>query len=169
MRILALLAMGSSLVLTSGSAGAADASDLPLRKAGHWEITTVMDEGRGPREQVLTMCIDAEMERKTAQASKKTHEENCSTYEVKTSNGVTTTDAECVFNERNVNSHTEMSGDFEKVFQVKINSTTSGTARGQSISIKRTITQNGKYLGEDCNGLQAGEAMGTDGKKIMVQ
>ena len=36
-------------------------------------------------------------------------------------------------------------------------------------SVKRTITQDGKYMGESCGDLKAGEAMGSDGHKILVQ
>jgi hypothetical protein len=62
-----------------------------------------------------------------------------------------------------------MSGDFQNAFDVKINSTTSGIQDSQSISVKRVIEQRGKYLGESCGDLKAGEAMGSDGNKIMVQ
>ena len=44
-----------------------------------------------------------------------------------------------------------------------ISSTTSGIQDSQSISIKRVIEQQGKYLGESCGDLKAGEAMGTGG------
>jgi hypothetical protein len=148
---------------------AEEPADLPLRKAGHWEIKTVMDEGFGPREQMLTMCIDADMERNTASASKQEHAKSCSLYEIKKSGDGTVVDAKCQFEGRNVESRTEMSGDFQRAFKILITSTTSGSERGQSIVVKRTITQEGKYLGEDCGGLQAGEAMGSDGHKVMVQ
>jgi hypothetical protein len=52
---------------------------------------------------------------------------------------------------------------------VKIESTTSGMEKSQSIVVKRTITQNGKYLGESCGDLQPGEAKSPDGTKVMVQ
>jgi hypothetical protein len=52
---------------------------------------------------------------------------------------------------------------------VKIDSTTSGVQDSQTVSIKRVIEQQGKYLGESCGDLKAGEAMGTDGTKILVQ
>jgi hypothetical protein len=148
---------------------AEEPADLPLRKAGHWEIKTVMDEGFGPREQVLTMCIDADMERNTASASRQDHAKSCALYEIKKGTDATVVDAKCQFEGRNVESRTEMSGDFEHAFKILITSTTSGSERGQSVSVKRTITQEGKYLGEDCGSLRAGEAMGSDGHKIMVQ
>jgi hypothetical protein len=165
---IAALAAAAAL-FAAGSAGAEDAADLPLRKAGHWEIKTVMDEGFGPREQQLTMCIDADKERNTAIASKSEHAKNCTRYEIKKEQDTTIVDAQCDFDGRKVESITEMSGDFEHVFKISIKSTTSGSERGQSISVKRTITQDGRYLGEDCGTLQAGEAMGTDGHKVVVQ
>jgi hypothetical protein len=170
-------ALGSALVLVlvvlvlvaAPGLSAQDAGELPLRKAGRWEMKTVMDEGFGPREQVITMCIDTEMERTTATASKADHAEKCSKYEVKRAGDTTTVDAHCVFDGRTVESVTRMSGDFQSAFNVTIDSTTSGTERGQSISVKRSITQAGKYLGESCGDLEAGEAMGSDGHKILVQ
>jgi hypothetical protein len=39
----------------------------------------------------------------------------------------------------------------------------------RSVSVKRSITQTGKYLGESCGDLKAGEAKGADGKKVLVQ
>jgi hypothetical protein len=166
-----LAALCGALAILSAAVAGLKAGDeeLPLRKAGRWELKTVMDEGRGPREQVLTLCVDKDMERSTAAASAADHKQNCSKYEVRKSGGTTTVDAVCLFNGRNVESVTEMSGDFETAFEVTIKSTTSGEERGQSVSVKRTITQDGKYLGESCGDLKAGEAMGADGHKIMVQ
>jgi hypothetical protein len=157
-------------VLSAAPAAVAeDASALPLRKAGRWQMKTVMDEGFGPRDQVLTMCIDADLERSTAAASDASHKQNCSKYEIKKADGATTVDAVCVFEGRNVESMTEMSGDFQTAFKVSIKSTTSGQERGQSIVVKRTITQEGTYEGASCGELKAGEAMGSDGHKIAVQ
>jgi hypothetical protein len=62
-----------------------------------------------------------------------------------------------------------MRGYFQKTFDVKISSTTSGIQDSHSISIKRVIEQQGKFLDESCGDLKAGEAMGTDGTKVMVQ
>jgi hypothetical protein len=62
-----------------------------------------------------------------------------------------------------------MSGNFQDAFTVKIDSTTSGIQDSQTVSIKRVIEQQGKYLGESCGDLKAGEAMGSDGTKILVQ
>ena len=72
-------------------------------------------------------------------------------------------------NGRDVESRTEMKGDFQTAFDVTINSTTSGIQDSQSVSVKRMIEQQGKFLGKSCGDLKAGEAMGTDGTRLMVQ
>lgn len=149
----------------------ADVAKLPERKAGLWELKTSMDEGMGPRENSMKLCIGAQMEANTVLASMEEHKRNCSKYEIKTSNGITTVDASCNFNDRLVSSTTEMSGDFQKTFSVTINSTTSDQTPGEprTIVVKRTIKQQGTYLGESCGDVAPGQAITPDGSKVMVQ
>jgi hypothetical protein len=163
-----ILFAGALLALTSMGASVA-ANDLPLRKAGRWEQKTVMEEGGKKHEQMLTICIDADMERNTALASDAEHKKSCSKYEVKRTGDTVIVESTCNMNKRDVESRTEMSGNFQDAFTVKIDSTTSGVQDSQTVSIKRVIEQQGKYLGESCGDLKAGEAMGTDGNKILVQ
>ncbi len=144
---------------------------LPQRKAGMWELKTSMDEGRGPREQSMKLCIDAEMEANTVKASLAEHKQNCEKYEIKKDGGKTTVNMTCTFNGRHVESLTEMEGDFSKSFNIKIASTTADTREStqQTITIKRVILQDGTYLGESCGDLRGGEALAADGTKVMVQ
>jgi hypothetical protein len=162
---------GVALVVALGGVVMAEgAAELPQRKAGLWELKTVMDEGgKGPRHETLTICVEADMERNTTRASLEEHKTACTKYDVRREGDVTKVDAACDFNGRHVDSVTEMSGDFQSAMLVKIESTTSGMEKSQSITVKRTITQNGKYLGESCGDLQPGEAMSQDGTKVMVQ
>ena len=63
-----------------------------------------------------------------------------------------------------------MSGDFKTAFEIKIQSTTSDPQKkDQSVVVKRTITQLGKYLGDSCGELKPGEAQAADGTRILVQ
>ena len=168
---LALALTAGGFLTGSAPAHALDGSaSLPTRKAGLWELKTVMDEGNGPRDQTLKMCIDDRMEQNTAAASLADHKANCAKYEIKSGDGATTAEGECTYNGRLVISHTEMKGDFKSAFEIKIKSSTSDPeAKEQSIVIKRDITQSGSYLGESCGDLKPGEAMGSDGHKIAVQ
>jgi hypothetical protein len=158
------------LVSTAVAPACAEENTLPARKPGLWELKTVMDEGNGPRDQTLKMCIDERMEQNTIAASLADHKSNCAKYDIKVTDGVTTAEGECTYNGRLVISHTEMKGDFKSAFEIKIKSSTSDPeAKERSIVIKRDITQSGSYLGESCGDLKAGEAMGPDGQKIAVQ
>ena len=67
---------GAILALSAGAANAAEAGDLPLRKAGRWEQKSTMEEGGKKHEQTLTICIDADMERNTAVASVAEHKQH---------------------------------------------------------------------------------------------
>ena len=161
-----------SVFLFSIVSDAALAGDqkLPMRKAGLWEMKTVMDEGNGPKDQTMKMCIDGEMERNTVDASLEEHKKACMQYDVKTDGGKTIVDADCTFSTRRVISTTTMTGDFSTAFEIAITSTTTSVeAKDQSVVVKRTIAQSGKYAGESCGELKAGEAEGTDGTRMMVQ
>ncbi|AHB50142.1 hypothetical protein W911_09140 [Hyphomicrobium nitrativorans NL23] len=160
---------GFAGVCVLGGVAFAEAVSLPERKAGLWELTTTMDEGQGPVDRTLTMCVDAEMERNTVIASLIEHKQACTKYNIAREGDKTVVDMACKFDTRNVEGRTEMSGDFQSALLVKIESTTSGDHRGQSVAVKRTITQTGKYLGESCGELTGGEAMSSDGTRVMVQ
>lgn len=148
----------------------AEKVNLPTRAAGKWKIDTTMDEGKGPKKQTLTMCVDEQMEKTTAKSSLREHQANCSKYEIKKIDSKVVVDAVCRYGRADVESRTEMEGDFQKSFTVKISSTTvHPTREGQSRAVKRTINQAGTHLGTSCGDLKPGEAMGTDGTKILVQ
>ncbi|MEI9899095.1 MAG: DUF3617 family protein [Hyphomicrobium sp.] len=102
-------------------------------------------------------------------ASAAEHQSHCSKYDVKKDGSSFIVEATCKMNGRDVESRTEMSGDFQKTFAVKISSTTSGIQDSQTVTIDRVIEQQGTYLGDSCGDLKAGEAMGADGSKVMVQ
>ena len=116
--------------------------------------------------------LDGRLDREGSEqlsASMEEHNKQCSKHDVTKQGDRTVVEMSCQFASRHVVSHTEMSGDFNNAFEVKIESTTSGEQNEQTVSVKRTITQKGKYLGESCGDLVGGEAMGADGSRILVQ
>lgn len=172
-RLAATALLAIAVLMATDLRAAEDASDLPLRKAGLWELRTQTDEGRGPRNQQLTMCVGEEMERKTVSASRAENRSTCEKYEVKKSAEATTVDATCTVDMRQITTHTELAGDFQTAFSVTVESRTSGFAPraqgGQPVNVERKIVQNGKYLGESCGDLQAGEARAADGRTVIVR
>ena len=144
---------------------------LPERKAGLWELKTSIDEGAGPRENAMKLCIDATMEATTVKTSFNEHKANCEKYEVVRLSDATTVDMSCKFNNRHVTGKTEMSGDFKSAFKVRIESTTSDDAANETrtVTVHRVITQEGTYIGESCGDLAPGQALTADGQKVLVQ
>jgi hypothetical protein len=169
MKLLAFGALTTAASVLAFSPTLADTPRMPERKAGLWRMATTMDEGRGPVMQDLTMCIDADMERMTVAASQAEHGKQCSKYEIARKDDKTVVEMSCQFSGRQVVSKTELSGDFQAAFLVKIESTTSGEQKSQSVSVKRTISQIGTYLGTDCGDLAGGEAKAPDGTRVMAQ
>lgn len=166
-----LLASLAALSIAALPAAGDDAAQrLPERKAGLWEQKTVMDEGNGPRDQTMKICISSDMERNAVTASITDHRANCASYDISADGGSTVVKSDCVYNGRQVVSTTSMSGDFQSAFEIKINSTTSDpSAKEQSVVVKRTITQVGKYLADSCGDLKPGEAEAPDGTRVLVQ
>lgn len=172
MRVLSWLFAAPLLcALAAPPALSADADTaLPERKAGLWELKTAMDEGNGPRDQTMKLCVDAQMEKNTVRASIADHKANCSAYNVKADAGTTVVDSDCLYNGRKVISTTNMSGDFQSAFTIKIQSTTTDPEqKDRSVVIKRTITQLGKFVGDSCGDLKPGEAQASDGTRMLVQ
>lgn len=165
------LAAFAVISLQQHAIAAGDQASLPKRKPGLWELKSTMDEGLGPRENTMKMCIDATMEENTVNASIAEHRASCEKYEIKTTAAGMTVDAACTYSGRHVTSLTEMSGDFSSAFSVKISTTTSDekASTAQSVVVTRTITQDGKFLSESCGDLKPGEAMTADGAKVLVQ
>jgi hypothetical protein len=172
LRVIAVLAAAATVYGTTLTT-AEEALDLPLRKAGLWEVRTQTDEGNGMRNQALTMCIGDAMERTAVRTSGAANRANCSMYDVKKTSDGTTVDALCTYDDRKVTSRTELHGDFTSVFKVKVESTTSGNAPkaqgGHPVNVHRVIRQEGKYLGESCGDLKAGEGKTPTGNTVTVQ
>lgn len=164
-----LAVLAAAVAASSFSQVFAGDARMPERKAGLWHMATSMDEGKGPVAQDITMCIDADMERTTVAASADEHGKQCKQYAITRQGENTVVEMDCQFASRQVVSKTEMSGDFKTAFLVKIESTTSGEQNSQTVSVRRKISQTGKYLGEDCGDLAGGEAKGPDGTRVMVQ
>ncbi len=168
--IIAILA--ASIASTVCIAADGEASDLPLRKAGLWELRTETSEGNGTQTQQLTMCIGEQMERETVRTSGMENRANCAKYDVEKVGDKTIVDARCVYDDRKVVTRTELEGDFTTSFRAKVTSSTDGTAPkhrgGHPVNVRRTIHQEGKYLGESCGNLKAGEAKTTDGRTVTV-
>jgi hypothetical protein len=172
MRTVGAVVLAAAALLPFGL-HASDEASLPLRKAGLWEVRTQTDEGRGKKEQALTMCVGEEMERDAVRLSVADNRSSCAKYDIRKTPEGTFVDAACTYDERQVTNHTELRGDFRTSFAVKVFSKTSGKAPraqgGMPVNVERTTVQEGRYLGDNCGDLKAGEARTADGQTVSVQ
>ena len=131
------------LVLLSATPALADQVQLPLRKAGLWEIKMQHEGTKLPDvaiEQCTSEAIDREFTSEFAPASKSA----CSKqYIQKTATGYVS-DSVCTAGGATVTSHAETSGDFSSAYTVKVTSHSEGGRLGTHDS---KMTLNAKWTG----------------------
>ncbi|MBR0757854.1 DUF3617 family protein [Bradyrhizobium jicamae] len=161
-RQLALLGSAVCLVL---SAGAAFAVDLPIRKAGLWEMKMVRTGGPLP-EMTMQHCTDETTDKQMSSAASPMAKEMCSKQDIqKTATGYVT-DSVCGISGVNVTSHAEITGDFNSAYTIK---TTSHAEGGPSGKHDTTMTIEAKWLGACKADQKAGDIIMPGGMKMNVK
>ena len=158
-RKLALL--GSSLCLVL-SAGAASADDLPVRKAGLWEMKMVRTGGSMP-DMTMQHCTDASTDRRMS-TSFSPGKETCARQDIeKTATGYVS-DSVCSVAGMTVTSHAEITGDFNSAYTVKstAHSEFGGKARDSSTMIEA------KWLGACKADQKPGDIVMPGGMKMNI-
>ena len=135
-----LLAAAAALMLVPAATGPASAAEVPKRKAGLWELSTV---GAGTGTLITKACIDGD-DSILAPA-----DGNCSAPKV-TSDGVDTTivDVICEHGSSKQTISGAFTGNFDARYRAQVKMTFDPPPPGMSPRIGVTI--DGKYLGPDC-------------------
>jgi hypothetical protein len=131
--------------------------DLPLRKAGLWEIAM---EGVAGRSFTSLMCLDAATDREMMDYAVKRVDGDCKNA-MKRQGTTYTVDSECKVSGTAVKSKTVISGDFSSAYTVR----TEGTMGTESM----LITQSAKWKGADCTGMKPGDISLLGGIKINIK
>jgi hypothetical protein len=147
----------------------AAAFDVPLRKAGLWEIKMEF-VGRKIPGQVIRQCVDAATDQKMNSSFGGSMQEACSKRDMHTVAGVMTIDSVCKFGEATTTSHAVVSGSFDSAYTVDVTSTRSGgrpipgMAQGGASHMKIA----GRWLGPCAAGQRPGDMIMANGMKINV-
>jgi hypothetical protein len=122
----------------------AGALELPVRKAGLWEMKTLRTGSPVP-EMTVQHCTDATTDKEMASTFSPVSKEMCSKQDVqKTATGYVS-DSVCSVAGMSITSHAEISGDFNSAYTVK---STSHTDRGPATAPRdSTATIEAKWLG----------------------
>ncbi|WP_426436756.1 DUF3617 domain-containing protein [Bradyrhizobium genosp. P] len=159
-RQLALFGSAVCLVL---SAGAASAVDLPIRKAGLWEVKMVRTNSPLP-EMTMQQCTDETTDKEMSTAFSPLSKEACSKKDIqKTATGYVS-DSECGFGNASITTHSEITGDFNSAYTVK---STSHSERGATQG-DHVTTLEAKWLGACKPDQKVGDIMMPGGIKMNV-
>jgi uncharacterized protein DUF3617 len=160
-----LLVSCSAVGLLALQVGAAAAVELPVRKAGLWEMK-VLSGGSVP-EMTMQQCTDETTDKDMATAMSPMAKEMCSKQDIqKTATGYAT-DSVCGVAGMTIKSKAEINGDFNSAYTVKSTSHTEGGVGGAPRDSTTTIEA--KWLGACKSDQKPGDIMMPGGMKMNIK
>jgi hypothetical protein len=148
-------------------ATAAQAAEMPTRKAGQWEIT-MQFESRNLPARTMRQCIDAATDR--LMNSGYGGEGNCSKRDISKVGSTMVVDSVCNFGGATTTSHAVMTGSFDSAYTVDVTSTRKGgpSVPGMPSGGKSHMKLAAKWLGPCPAGERPGDIMMGNGMKMNV-
>jgi Protein of unknown function (DUF3617) len=123
---------------------AASAVELPTRKAGLWELK-MLRAGSPTPEMTMQHCTDETTDKKMTTSLSPMAKQNCTKNDTqKTATGYVT-DSVCSFGGTTMTSHSEVTGDFNSAYSVKVTSHNDGAPAGAPRDTDMTLQA--KWLG----------------------
>jgi hypothetical protein len=162
-----LLSFGSALgLLALLTPTAASAVELPVRKAGLWEMK-VLRTGSPAPDMTMQHCTDETTDKEMSTAFSPMGKEMCSKQDIaKTATGYIS-DSVCSVAGMSITSHAEINGDFNSAYTVK---STSHSEHGPSgVPRDSTTTIEAKWLGACKADQKAGDIMMPGGMKMNIK
>jgi len=156
--------LGASLT-TLAAASEARAVEIPVRKAGLWELKMVRTGSPLP-EMTMQHCTDETTDKAMTDAASPMSKEVCSKNDIqKTATGYVT-DSVCSVAGMSMTSHSEITGDFNSAYSVK---TTSHSEHGPAGARDTTMTIEAKWLGACKADQKPGDIVMPGGFKMNVK
>ena len=162
-----LVCFGSAVVLLAlAPACEAGAVELPIRKAGLWEMK-VLHTGSPAPEMTMQHCTDATTDKEMSTAFSPMGKDACSRQDIqKTATGYVT-DSVCGIAGMSITSHGEITGDFNSAYTVKSTSHSQGGPAG--VPRDSTTTIEAKWLGACKADQKPGDIMMPGGMKMNIK
>jgi Protein of unknown function (DUF3617) len=164
-RQLLSLALGAGLlaVLPAFDAGAVE---LPVRKAGLWEMKVVRAGAPTP-ETTMQHCTDETTDKEMGSSFSPASKDTCSKQDIqKTATGYVT-DSVCTVAGMTITSHSEIIGDFNSAYTVKATSHSQGGPA--AVPRDSTTTIEAKWLGACKSDQKPGDIMMPGGIKMNIR
>lgn len=161
-----LLSMAAVLCLLAATPGVALALELPVRKAGLWEMK-MLRAGSPTPEMTMQQCTDETTDKDMSTAFSPMAKEMCSKQDIqKTSTGYVTNSV-CNISGMSIKSRGEIVGDFNAAYTVKSTSHTEGGPAG--VPRDSTTIIEAKWLGACKSDQRAGDIMMPGGIKMNIK
>lgn len=110
-----------ALALCGATTEAASADELPTRKPGLWDIRMV-ETGSGVPGMTMQQCTDATTDKDMISTASPMAKEVCSKHDFRKAAAGYVADAVCTANGMAMTSHSEITGDFDSAYTVKVTS-----------------------------------------------
>jgi hypothetical protein len=160
------LAFGlASCLLASLPAPAVDAAELPVRKAGLWEMK-IVKTGAVP-EMTMQHCTDEATDKQMSTAFSPMSKEICSKNEVQQTATGYATDSVCSVAGISMTSHSDITGDFNSAYTIKSTSHREGGSAG--VPRDPTTTIEAKWLGACKPDQKPGDIVMPGGFKLNIK
>jgi hypothetical protein len=157
-------ALAPALLLVATAPALADPVEMPNRKAGLWEMKMVSEAMPA---MTMQHCTDETTDQQMRNAASPLAKEMCSKNEVqKTATGYVT-DSVCEIGGMKMNSHAEITGDFNSAYTVKSTSQQQGGPIGGPR--QTTMTLEAKWLGACAADQKPGDIVMPGGFKMNVK
>jgi len=158
--------LAATILVWTMSALAASAVEMPTRKAGLWEMKMVRT-GTPMPEMTMQHCTDETTDKAMSSSASPMSKDVCSKNDVrKTATGYVT-DSVCSFGGTTMTSHSEVTGDFNSAYTVKVTSHSQGGPAGSPRDM--TMTLEAKWLGPCKADQKPGDIVMPGGMKMNVK
>ena len=141
------------------------AVELPVRKAGLWEMK-VLSTGAPSPEMTMQQCTDETTDKDMSTAFSPMAKEMCSKQDIQKTSAGYVTDSVCGIAGMTIKSHAEITGDFNSAYTVK---STSHSERGSGGAVRDSSTSiEAKWLGACKADQKPGDIVMPGGMKMNI-
>jgi hypothetical protein len=155
------------LLLPLLAATGAQADDLPVRKAGLWEMKMVRTGSAMP-DMTMQHCTDETVDKEMNNNVSPMAKQVCSKQDIKKTATGYVSDSECNVAGMSMTSHAEITGDFNSAYTVKTSSRAQGGPAGATAR-DTTMTLEAKWLGACKADQKPGDIVMPGGFKMNVK
>jgi hypothetical protein len=166
MRRLLLVSCSAVGLLALLPVSGAVAVELPIRKAGLWEMK-VLSTGAPVPEMTMQQCTDETTDKDMSTAMSPMAKEMCSKQDIQKTSAGYVTDSVCGIAGMTIKSHAEITGDFNSAYTVKSTSRSEGGPAGGGRD--NTTTIEAKWLGACKSDQKPGDTMMPGGMKMNIK